>query len=47
MLKMTSLNVFADASNLVTFSKYRKMMDLRVGSEPNYRSYSLGVRIMF
>lgn len=46
-LRMTSLNVFADASNVVTISKSRKITDLRVGSEPNYRSYSLGLRIMF
>jgi TonB-linked SusC/RagA family outer membrane protein len=47
-LKMKNLSLFMDGSNLFTFSKYRNFRELRVGGlEPNYRSHSLGLKIMF
>ena len=47
MLGMKGLSCFLDASNLLTISKHRDIKDLRVGSEPYYRSFSLGVKTMF
>ncbi|WP_165940142.1 SusC/RagA family TonB-linked outer membrane protein [Dyadobacter psychrotolerans] len=42
-----ALSVFADASNLVMLSKVRHIKELSIGSEPQYRSYSLGLNISF
>ncbi|MCK9412599.1 MAG: SusC/RagA family TonB-linked outer membrane protein [Prolixibacteraceae bacterium] len=47
MLKMRNLTFHANASNLLTISKYKNFSDLSIGSEPYYRSFSLGVKIMF
>jgi hypothetical protein len=47
MLKMKHLSFNVDASNLITFSKYKNIRDLRVGAEPYYRSFSIGVKSMF
>jgi TonB-linked SusC/RagA family outer membrane protein len=44
---LKALSVFADASNLVMLSKYRHIKELNIGSEPQYRSYSLGLNISF
>ena len=46
-LKMKHLNVFANASNLFTISKFRDIRELRFGAEPYLRSFSVGVRAMF
>jgi len=46
-LKMKNLNFYVDASNLMTISKYKNIRDLRVGNEPYYRSFSIGVKTMF
>ena len=46
-LRMKNLNVYVAGSNLFTISEYKEARDVRVGSEPSYRSYSLGARIMF
>lgn len=46
-LKMKSLSVFADVSNLVMFSKYRDIKQLNIGTEPQYRSFSLGLNVSF
>lgn len=46
-LKMKHLNVFANASNLFTISKFKDIRELRVGVEPYLRSFSVGVRAMF
>ncbi|PWJ56926.1 TonB-linked SusC/RagA family outer membrane protein [Dyadobacter jejuensis] len=46
-LRMRQLNLFANTSDLFQISKNRKIRDLRVGSEPSYRSFSLGVRANF
>ncbi|MEA4903685.1 MAG: SusC/RagA family TonB-linked outer membrane protein [Petrimonas sp.] len=45
--RMKELNCFLDASNLLTISKHRDIKELRVGSEPFYRSFSLGVKVIF
>ncbi|MCL4484395.1 MAG: SusC/RagA family TonB-linked outer membrane protein [Bacteroidetes bacterium] len=47
MLKMENLTFHVDASNLLTFSKYKNYRELNIGSEPQYRSFSLGVKTMF
>ena len=46
-LNMRALSFFADASNLVMLSKFRQYKELNIGSEPQYRSYSLGLNISF
>lgn len=44
---MSSMDIFANASDLFQFAKYRMERDVRVGSEPVYRTYSLGIRANF
>ncbi len=46
-LLMNEFNIFADASNVVQFAKNRKIMQTSVGSQPQYRSFSIGVRTKF
>lgn len=48
-LGMKRLSFYASASNLVTFSKYKNFRELQVPVtlEPNYRSFSLGVKTTF
>lgn len=43
MLRMRSLNIFADALNVYQFSKSRRIRDLNPGGEPNYRVFSIGL----
>lgn len=47
LLMMRSLNIFADASNVYQFSKSRKIRDLSIGGEPNYRVFSIGLNASF
>jgi len=47
ILKMRNLIFYADASNLLTISKYKIYRELNIGTEPYYRSFSLGVKTMF
>lgn len=47
IVKMKHLNFFIDASNVLTVSKYRDYKELRIGSEPYYRSFSIGIKTMF
>jgi hypothetical protein len=46
-LYMKRLSCYVDASNLYSLSKYREVKDLNVGAEPQYRSFSLGIKTMF
>lgn len=46
-LLMKDFSCFLSGSNLLTLSKHKDIKELRVGSEPNYRSYTLGIKIMF
>jgi len=47
-LGMKNLSFYANASNVITFSKFKDYRNLRVGGlEPNYRSFSLGVKTTF
>jgi TonB-linked SusC/RagA family outer membrane protein len=46
-MKMQNLGFFVDGTRLVTISKNRDIMELNVGGEPYYRSYSVGVRAVF
>lgn len=41
------LQVYAYGADLLTIAKERKYMELSVGSAPNCRSYSLGVKVNF
>jgi hypothetical protein len=47
LLKMKHLGFFVEGTDLLTISKNRETMDLAVGSEPYYRSFSLGVKVTF
>ena len=44
---MKNLDIFVDASDVFQFAKNRKIRDLRVGNEPYYRSFSIGVKANF
>lgn len=46
-LRMKHLNVFVNATGLIQFAKNREIMDLRVGAEPYYRTFSMGVKSNF
>lgn len=46
-LKMKHLGFFVEGTDLLTVSKNRKIMDLAIGSEPIYRSFSLGIKATF
>ena len=46
-LFMKNLDVFIDASDVYQFAKNREIRDLRVGAEPYYRSFSLGLKANF
>jgi len=44
---MKRLNCYVDANNLLLISKNRKVRELNVGSEPQYRAFSVGIRTLF
>lgn len=44
---MHNLSFYLAASNLLTLSKHREIRELNIGSEPQYRSYSIGIKTMF
>jgi TonB-linked SusC/RagA family outer membrane protein len=46
-INMKGLSIFADASNPVMLSKSRHIKELNIGTEPQYRSYSLGLNVSF
>ncbi len=47
LLLMRALNIFADGSNVYQFSKSRRIRDLSIGGEPNYRVFSIGLNASF
>ena len=47
ILFMKNLDLFVNGSNLLLVSKYKEISQLRIGSEPSYRSFSLGIKTMF
>lgn len=47
MMLMKDLNLFVDASDVFQFAKNLKVRDLRVGSEPYYRTFSAGIKANF
>jgi len=47
MLSMKNLSCYLDASNVWLFSKNRDTKELNVGSEPQYRSFSFGIKTTF
>jgi TonB-linked SusC/RagA family outer membrane protein len=46
-LKTKGFGLFLRASNLATFSKNREMMELNIGSEPQYRFFAAGLKASF
>jgi TonB-linked SusC/RagA family outer membrane protein len=42
-MRMRSLNIFVDALNVYQFSESRRIRDLSIGGEPNYRVFSIGL----
>ena len=46
-LFMKRLSCYVDASNLLLFSKHKEIRELSVGTEPQYRSFSIGIKTMF
>jgi hypothetical protein len=44
---MKKLDLFANGSSLLLISKYQAIDQLVIGNEPNYRSFSLGLKAMF
>lgn len=46
-LLMKNLDLFLDASDVYRFAKNRKIMDTRVGNEPYYRTFSVGLKANF
>ena len=46
-LRMKNLGFYVSGSYLMTVSKHAEINELRVGSEPLYRSFSLGVKTQF
>lgn len=46
-LLMKSLDLFVDGSNVYQFAKNRQIRDLRTGSEPYYRTFSVGLKANF
>ena len=47
MSKMKNLSLYINGLNLFTISKYRDIRELNIGTEPQYRSFSLGVKALF
>jgi TonB-linked SusC/RagA family outer membrane protein len=47
ILFMKDLNCYVDATNLLLVSKYREIRELTVGAEPQYRTFSVGIRTLF
>jgi TonB-linked SusC/RagA family outer membrane protein len=46
-LLMKNLDLFVDASDVFEFSKNKDIRELRVGSEPYYRTFSVGIKANF
>jgi len=46
-LLMEGLHVFVDANDVYQFASKRKIRELRVGAEPYYRTFSVGVKAQF
>jgi TonB-linked SusC/RagA family outer membrane protein len=46
-LRMKDMSVFVDGSDLFQFAKNRELRELRVGGEPYYRTFSVGIKANF
>jgi TonB-linked SusC/RagA family outer membrane protein len=44
---ISGLMVYAAGSNLYTFSKNRELLDLSIGTTPQFRNYNIGIRAKF
>lgn len=47
MLFMKRLTCYVDATNLFLISKYREIRQLNVGTEPQYRTFTIGIKTLF
>ena len=47
VLKLQGLNIFANGSNLVQIAANKEYRELNIGGNPQYRQYSLGVKVQF
>ena len=47
LLNLKQSSVYIDGSDIVRFSKNRKIQDLNVGGQPYFMSFSMGVKVMF
>ena len=47
LLAMKELNVFLNASNLLTLAPNREILELNIGSTPQFRSFAMGVMVNF
>ncbi|MFV0594013.1 MAG: SusC/RagA family TonB-linked outer membrane protein [Draconibacterium sp.] len=46
-LLMKDLNIFVNGSNVIQFAKNKEIRERRVGGEPYYRTFSIGVKANF
>lgn len=46
-LNMKDVRVFIDASDVFQFAENKRIRDLRIGGEPNYSTFSMGVKANF
>ncbi len=47
ILTLRKLSIFGSVSNVLTIAKNKDYLILNIGSEPQYRSYSLGLTASF
>lgn len=47
MLRMKKLSFFVNGSDIFMISKHKDIRELNVGTEPQYRSYSVGIKTVF
>jgi hypothetical protein len=44
---VNGLTVYASGANLYTFSKNREILDLSIGTTPQFKYYNAGIRAKF
>jgi hypothetical protein len=47
LLKTQSMGMYIRASNLATIARNSERMEMNIGSEPQYRSWSFGIKALF
>lgn len=46
-MRMKGIKIFVDATDLIQFAKNKEIREIRVGSEPYYRTFSVGLKADF